>query len=211
MRLHLRAAALLSVLVMGTFLPKIAGAQDLKIAVVDIEALTLNSDEGKAVNDKVKKKYDEISGVMEKLQKDITDKENQIKTAGRAMSEAAKNNLTRDIDALKVSFDRKNQDYQKEITDYQNDLLDPVANKAQAKLKSYIQEKNFSLVVDLSAEKGNVVWVNLGNDITLDLIKQLNDDLKKAPAATAPAAAPRTPATAAPKPPATATPAPGAK
>ena len=197
MRHYLRAGALMTVLTAGMFFPKQSQAQDLKIAVVDIETLTLNTDEGKAVSARVQKKYDEIATVMDKLQKEITEKEGQLRNA-RALSETAKGNLSREIDNLKKSFDRKNEDYQKELTDYQNDLLDPIAGKAQARLQAFLKEKNFTLVIDLSAQKGNVVWANPNNDITLEVIKQLNDDYKKATAAPPAAAAPRTPGAAAP-------------
>ena len=55
MRQLLRAGALMTVLLTGVCFTGNAVAQDLKIAVVDIESLTLTSDEGKAVNDKLKK------------------------------------------------------------------------------------------------------------------------------------------------------------
>jgi len=207
MRQDVRTGALLIILAAGLGFPKMGQAQDLKIAVVDIETLTLASDEGKAVNDKVKKKYDDIVTVMSKLQKDIEDKETKLKTQDRVMSAAAKSALAKEIETDKVNFDRKNQDYQKEISDYQNELLDPVSGKAQAILQAYIKEKNFSIVLDLSAEKGNIVWANPGNDITEDLKKRLNDEFKRtggasAPATTTPRPAASAPAATTPRPPA---------
>jgi Skp family chaperone for outer membrane proteins len=212
MRQLLRAGTLITVLTAGMCFTGNGLAQELKIAVVDIEALTLTSDEGKSVNDKLKKRYDEIVAVMSKLQKDIEDKETRLKTQDRVMSATAKAALSKEIESDKISFDRKNQDYQKEITDYQNELLDPVAGKAQAMLQAYIKEKTYTMVVDLSAEKGNIVWANPANDITQDVIKRLNDEYKKTvtvpapPAATRPAAA--APAGGVPRPPAAGTPAP---
>jgi Skp family chaperone for outer membrane proteins len=216
MRQLWRAAALMTVLAMGMGLPGNGLAQELKIAVVDIETLTLTSDEGKAVNEKLKKRYDEIVAIMTKLQNDIEAKENRLRTQDRVMSAAAKQALDREIQNDKVAFDRKNQDYQKEMTDYQNELLDPVAAKAQLILQGYIKEKAPTIVIDLSAEKGNVVWANSANDITLELIKRMNDEYKKALAA-APAASPAgarpaasAPASGTPRPPAAGTPAPAA-
>jgi outer membrane protein len=210
------AAALTTVLAVGTCFPRNGLAQELKIAVVDIEALTLTSDEGKAANDKLKKRYDEIVAIMAKLQKDIEDKENRLKTQDRVMSATAKQALSRDIESDKITFDRKNQDYQKEMMDYQNEVLDPVASRAQAMLQVYIKERTFSIVVDLSAEKGNIVWANPGNDITQDVLKRLNEEYKKTagtppaparPGAAAPAAnPPRTPAAGTPAPAAPKTP-----
>jgi Skp family chaperone for outer membrane proteins len=208
MRQLLRAGALMTVLTAGMFFPGNGLAQELKIAVVDIEQLTLTSDEGKAVNDKLKKKYDDIVAIMGKLQKDIEDKETRLRTQDRVMAAPAKAALVKEIETDKVTFDRKNQDYQKEMTDYQNELLDPVAAKAQLALQAFIKEKAFTMVVDLSAERGNIVWANPANDITLDVIKRLNDEYKKTGAA--PAAAPRPatpPAAGTPRPPAAGTPA----
>ncbi len=203
MRQLLRAGALLTVLATGLCLPGNGLAQDLKIAVVDIQALTLNSDEGKAVNEKLMKRYDEIVAIMGKLQKDIEDKENRLKTQDRIMSATAKATLSREIESDKVNLDRKNQDYQKEMMDYQNELLDPVAAKAQAMLQAYIKEKTFTMVVDLSAQNGNIVWANPANDVTQEVTTRLNADYKKtlaaapaakaSPAAAAPAPAPTTP------------------
>lgn len=195
MRQHLRAGALMIVLTAGLCFPRAGVAQNLKIAVVDLQTLTLTTEEGKIINDKVKKKYDDIVAIMGKLQKDIEDKETRLRTQDRVMSATAKASLVREIESDKVTFDRKNQDYQKELTTYQDELLDPVAGKAQAMLMAYIKEKDFSIVVDLSADKGNIVWSNPANDITADLIKRLNDEHRKTLAAAAPvAAAPRTPA-----------------
>ena len=200
MRLQLRAGALMIALTVGMFLPQTGQAQELKIAVVDIEALTLNSIEGKAVQDKLKKRYDEITVIMQKLQKEVDDKETQLKTQDRVMSAASKAALSRDIEDKKLAFDRKNQDYQKEMSDMQGGLMDPVSAKASAMLQAMIKEGSYNVVFDLAADKGNIVWANPANDITLTVIKRVDDEYKKTvgTAAAPAAAAPRTPAATAP-------------
>jgi outer membrane protein len=185
---HLRALALTIILGILCF-PQSGLAQELKIAVVDIETLTFMTAEGKAVSEKLKKRFDEISASMQKAQLEIETKEKQRRDQDRALSAAAKQTLDRDIDRMKVDFERKNQDYQKEYTDLQNELIDPVAAKAQLMLKKYIAEKAFTMVLDLSAENGNIRWSNPANDITGDVIKLLDEEYKKNPTAAAPAAA----------------------
>jgi Skp family chaperone for outer membrane proteins len=197
---HLRALALTIILGALCF-PQRGMAQELRIAVVDIETLTFMTDEGKTVTEKLKKRFDEISALMQKAQVEIETKEKTRRDQDRALSAAAKQTLDRDIDNLKIAFERKNQDYQKEYTDFQNELIDPVAAKAQVMLQKFIQEKAFTMVLDLSAENGNIRWSNPANDITQDVIKLLNDEFKKMPAAAAPAAA--RPATTIPPPPTT--------
>jgi outer membrane protein len=185
---HLRALALTIILGALCF-PSRGIAQELRIAVVDVETLTFMTAEGKAVSEKLKKRFDEISALMQKAQTEIETKEKQRRDQDRALNAAAKQAMDRDIDNLKVAFERKNQDYQKEYTDLQNELIDPVAAKAQLMLQKYIKEKAFTMVLDLSAENGNIRWSNPANDITPDVIKLLDDEYKKNPAAAAPAAA----------------------
>lgn len=201
MRQLTRAAALTTILGMALCVPSVL-AQEVRIAVVDVETLTLASDEGKAAGEKYKKALDEVTGIMEKARKDIEDKETRLRTQDRVMSATAKAQLTREIDAAKVEFERKSMDYEKEMAELQNQLLGPVSERAQLALEAYIKEKGFSLVIDLSAQGGNVVWWNQANDITLDVIKNLNDAYKKpvpaTPAVAAPASSTRPPAVAPP-------------
>ena len=192
-------------------LPRIAVAQDAKIATVDIQTLTLMSDAGKAANDQLEKRFQAISAEMEKARKDIEDKETSLRTRERLMSAAAKASATKEIEDDKIRFDRKNQDYQNEMAEMQNRLLGPVSEKVIEQLNAYVKEKAYTILIDLSAEGGNVVWANPRNDITPDVMKRMNDDFKKsggaaaakpaapAGATAAPAATPIPPVPAAPR------------
>jgi len=180
MRQLCKAGVLSIVLTAALFFPKNGLSQDIKIAVVDVETLTLASDEGKVAAEKLKKKYDEFSGIMDKARKDIDDKETRLRTQTRVMSATAQAQLTREISEDKIVFDRKNQDYQRQMSDYQEELLAPIADKSKTALQTFIKDKGYSIVVDLSAEMGNVVWANPANDITQDIVKVLNEEYKKA-------------------------------
>lgn len=196
---QLKTAALTIILASSAaWLPQKAMAQDAKIAVVDVQTLTLMSDEGKVIADRLEKRYQEISNEMQKAQKDIEDKDNRLRTQDRLMSATAKAQLAKEIDDAKIVFDRKNEDYQKELNELQNQLLAPVAAKAQEELKNLIDENGYTLVIDLSAEQGNVVWANPGNDITPEVMKRLNESFKRSGGAAAPAPAPASPQPATP-------------
>jgi len=170
---------LLILVLSGLCLPGIGLAQEAKIAVVDVQALTLASDEGKAVNEKWEKRFQALSAEMDKARKDIETKETDLKTRERLMSATAKTQLAREIDDAKRAFDRKNQDAQKELGDLQNDLLLPVADKARQELAAFVAENGYNLLIDLSSERSNVVWFNPKNDVTAAVMKRLNDTYKK--------------------------------
>jgi len=71
-------------------LPQMGVAQDSKIAVVNTRTLTLMSDEGKVAGDKLQKRLDVIRTEMDKLRKDIEEKDNSLRTRERLLSAQAK-------------------------------------------------------------------------------------------------------------------------
>jgi len=192
---QMKTSVLTLALVCITFcLPQNGQAQDARIAVVDTQALTVASDEGKAVNEKIEKRIQAMGTEMEKLRKDIEGKEERLRTQDRVMSTTLKAQLTSEIKEDQIKFERKNQDYQKEIEEMQNQMFGPIANKVKAELASYVNEMGYHLLIDISAENGNVVWANSANDITKLVMARMNDAYKKAGGAASAAAAPPAPA-----------------
>ena len=191
----MKSAVLTVVLLCLAGLPQDGVAQNAKIAVIDTEAITLMSDEGKAANEKIEKRVQVMTSEMDKLRKDFEAKENDLRTRERLMSATAKTQLQKEIEDAKIRFERKSQDYQKEIDEMQSALMKPIADKIQKELAAFVNEKGFDLLIDLSVQPGNVVWANPGNDITKEVLARVNDTFKKsggaaaAPADTKPSAA----------------------
>src|SRR5262245_34462156 len=109
---RLLKGTLLTLILMST---RLASAQDLKIGVVDVQRLAVDSDEGKAGGVLLRKRYEDMSADLKKIQQTIDDNQNKLKTQDRLLSDAAKAGLNRTIDQQKTELDRKNQDYQKEF------------------------------------------------------------------------------------------------
>jgi Skp family chaperone for outer membrane proteins len=194
---QLKTAALsVALLCIAFCLPLSGMAQDAKIAVVDTQALTLASDEGKIAGEKIEKRIAVMTAEMDKARKDIEDKQTRLRTQDRLMSAAAKTQLEGEIKSDQVKFDRKSEDYQKEIEEMQTSLMNPIAAKVQAELATWVNEHSYDLLIDLSVESSNVVWANEANNITKAVMVRVNESFKKAAAAAPPAATP-------PKPPAT--------
>jgi len=123
-------------------LPQKGVAQDSKIAVVNTRTLTLMSDEGKVASDKLQKRLDVIRTEMDKLRKDIEDKDNNLRTRERLLSAQAKASLSKDIEDSKFRFDQKAQVYEKEMNELQGELLDPIAEKIRGELQAFVNEKS---------------------------------------------------------------------
>ena len=178
-------------------LPLKGVAQDARIAFVDTQELTLGSDEGKVAGDKLQKRLDVIRVEMDKLRKDIEDKENSLRARERILTAASKTSEQRKIDDEKVAFERKAQDYEKEMNELQSTLISPIADKVRVELAAYVKEKGYTLVLDLAAEDANIVWANQANNVTKEVLVRLNENFKRSggvPATSTPAAAPKPPA-----------------
>jgi len=74
---------------------------------------------------------------------------------------------------------------------------DPIAEKIRLELQAFVNEKSYTLVIDL-ADDSNVVWANASNDITKDVLVRVNESFKRSGGVAAPAPAPKAPATTAP-------------
>ena len=187
-------------------LPQKGVAQDAKIAIVNTRTLTLMSDEGKIASDKLQKRLDVIRTEMDKLRKDIEDKDSNLRARERLLNAQTKAALQKDIEDSKFKFDQKAQVYEKEMNELQSELLDPIAEKIRQELQVFVGEKSYTIVVDL-ADDSNIVWANAKNDITKDVLARVNENFKRAGgAAAAPAPVPAAPKAPATTPPATTTP-----
>src|SRR5437762_1602812 len=150
----------------------LVGGQLSKVAVVDFEKALVESVEGKKSSDRFNATLQAKQADGEKRQKELEDAQRKLQTQERTLSEIAKANLQKDIDRRTTEMQRFNEDSQKELQSMRNELLRPIAEKANALLNQLAAEKGYTLVVDVSNPQNNVVWFNPQNDITAELTKR---------------------------------------
>jgi len=171
--------------------PLMLCSQESKVATVDFERVVVESAAGKKAQDSWNTKYTEHQKDLEGRQKEIDDAQNNLKSRGTVLSDAAKADITRDIDKKTTELNRLTEDAQKEMEDLRTKLLQPISERAQRVLQAYAAEKGYTVVIDTSNPQTNIIYVNPKTDITQDVIKRIDSEPA---AASAPAAAP-TPAT----------------
>ena len=194
--------------------PAVLRAQS-KVAAVDFERAVVQCAEGKKASDKFNAAVQAKQTELAQRQKDIDDSTKKLQNGARTLSDAAKADLQKDIDKKTTELQRLNEDAQKELGTMRDELLRPIAQRATALLNAMAEQQGYTMVIDVSNPQSNVVFVNQKYDITEELIKRIDAEAAKAPAAsdgpkpagTAPAATrPSTsPAATAPRPPAPAT------
>jgi Skp family chaperone for outer membrane proteins len=116
-------------------------AQVSKVAVVDFERALVESVEGKKSSDKFNATLQAKQADGEKRQKELEDAQRKLQTQDRTLNEAAKANLQKDIDRRTTELQRFNEDSQKELQSLRDQLLRPIAERANALLNALAAEK----------------------------------------------------------------------
>ena len=131
---------------------------------------------------------------FEEKQKSLADAQNKLQTQGQALSDTTKADLSRQIDRLNTDLQRMNDDAQKELGDFQQQLFRPIMEQTQKVLQAYSNENGFSVVFDVSSQANSIIYADNVSDITTEIIRRVDANVAKGPAA------PATPATRPPAP-----------
>ena len=165
-----------------------------KFAVIDIQRVASESNEGKVSTQKVQalnqKKVAELSEMNKKLQAD----QQKLQTSGTMLNEQARAELERGIDRQQKELQRAQQDAQDEVQQLQQDLQNTFQSKLYPVIQKIVTEKGIQML--FSHRDAGIVYADPGLDLTAEVIKRFDE---AAPAAAAPATPPATPA-APPKP-----------
>ncbi len=141
-------------------------------------------------------------------QAEIKDLQERLQRGGNTLSDSAKEDLTRNIDAKTKSYNRELEDAQAELEQEQQKVVGSLGQKMMAVIDKYAQQNGFAIVLDVSSQNTPVLYASNTVDITkevIDLYDKTVFTATPAPAAPGPAAArPSAPPAARPAPPAAA-------
>ncbi len=170
--------------------PAAAGGGAGRVAVVDFQKAVVENAEGKKAQEKFMAEVNKRQKEFEGKQKSLSDAQNKLQTQAQVLTDTVKADLGRQIDKLNTELQRMNDDAQKELGDYQQQLFRPIMEQTQKVLQSYSAENGFAVVFDVSSQANSIIYVQDVADITTEIIRRVDANVAKAPAA-APAAAPK--------------------
>jgi len=185
--------------------PAAVSAPPTKVAVIQIQAALAATKEGQKAAADLEVKLSPRKKDLDGKQAEIKELQERLQRGGNTLSDSAKEDLTRNIDAKTKSYNRQLEDAQAELEQEQQKVVGTLGQKMMAIIDKYAQQNGFAIVLDVSSQNTPVLYASNTVDITKDVIDLYDKTVfTPTPAATAPK-----PSTAAPKPAAT-TPAPAA-
>jgi outer membrane protein len=158
---------------LALFAAVIAGAQappPTKVGVIQVQAaLTGTKDGQKAVADyqgRIAPKVKE----MERKRSEIQELQDKLSKGGNAMAQTAKDDLARSIDTKTKSYNRDMEDAQAEAQAEERKMLEELSGKMQVVIEKYAQANAYTVLLDVSNQNTNVIWISTAIDVTKDVI-----------------------------------------
>jgi len=196
-RLMLTLAA--GVLILGG-VPRLARAQgapppagaDLRLAVVDMDRVMVESDMGKAEQAGLDKLKADRTNIITSKQKELEAMEEQIRNASLSWSDEKREETSRAYEARRIELRRLNEDATRDVQAEFNRSLQKMQKAALEVTMGIGKERGFTLIFEKNTAP--VLYATDAIEITSEVISRLNAKARQAgpkPPATPPPASPK--------------------
>lgn len=170
-----------------------------KVAAINIQVAIVNTKDGQKAAAELQAKMQPKKRELEQRQNDINALQDQLNKGQNTMSESAKSDLYKNIEAKKKTLQREMEDAQADLEADQNKLMQQLGQKIVAVIERYARDNGYTMVVDVGNPNSPVIYASPSVEITKEIIELYDKSTASASAPPAPAAPkPATPA--APKP-----------
>src|SRR5215510_11052954 len=163
----------------GLFLMQASGGPS--VVVVDFNRAVSEAPGGKDAIAKITTFQNEQMTALQNKQKEAQDLENRLRAQDRVLTDAARAQLTRDLESARTSIQTMGEDAQRKLQQMEQELLRPVEQKTQMAITAYATEHSVKIVLDASVLQNGLVYVNDTADITTEVIRRIAADLQQPP------------------------------
>jgi outer membrane protein len=179
-----------------------AQAQQGKFAVINIQGAIISTKDGQKAAAELGAKTAPKKRELEQKQNEINSLQDQLNKGSNTLSDTAKNDLYKNIEAKKKSLQREVEDAQADLEADQQKLLQQLGQKILAVIEKYSRDNGITMVLDVSSQQTSVLYASPSVDITKEVIELYDKNAAASAPASAPTAAPKpaSPAAPAPKP-----------
>ncbi len=143
---------------------------ETKIAVIDIQAAILGSEQAKERIAELKKEYAPEQNEIKALAQAIQNLQKKMEQDAAVMSESEKKKLAKDVEDKAVDYQFKVKKIQKSQNESQQELLAELSPKLEQAIQAIIGEGTYSLILERRA----AIFVAPEHDITKKVTEKLN-------------------------------------
>jgi outer membrane protein len=159
----------LALALVGTALGNAQAAMG-KVGVINIQSAIVTTKDGQKAAAELDAKAAPKRKTLEAKQNEINSLKDQLQKGSNALSETAKQEIVRNIDAKTKSFNRDMEDAQAEVEQDQQKVLQDLGGRIMAVIDKYAKDNGFVLILDVSSPQTPVMFASNTIDVTKDII-----------------------------------------
>ena len=148
-----------------------AGMAPTKIGIIEIQNALVSTKDGQKAMVEFQTKLEPRKKELEKKAADIRELQDKLQRGGAAMAEAAKQDLTRQIDQKTKLYNRDMQDAQDEADQEQRKIIDELSQKLTPVIDKFAQTNGYAVILDVSSPQTPVMYASASVNITKDIIE----------------------------------------
>lgn len=175
--MKVRALLAIAAVIPGMFLVQASGGTS--VAVVDFRRAVEETPEGKSAITKLTAFGTEQKAAIDQKVKEANDLETQLRAQTGVRSDAARAQMTRDLDAARTNIQTMGEDAQNKFDQMQDQLLRPVQLRTATAVRGYATEHGLKIVLDASVLQDGLFYVHDTADITSEIIRRIASDLNQ--------------------------------
>lgn len=158
---HLVAAGLISFAVS-------AQSAELKVGYVQVDKILQEAPQTAESGKKLEREFSPRSQELDRMSKQIKDLESSLDKDGLTISETERRNKERDVQNIKIEFQRKQRELREDINLRKNEELGALQDKVNKAVQSVSEAEGYDLVV-----YSGVAYASKKIDITDKVLKSL--------------------------------------
>jgi outer membrane protein len=155
-----------------------------KIAFVVLQRVVAESAEGKQASARVQALQQKKVADLNERQKAAQGLQEKLDKSGAVMSEAARADLTKQVERANVDLQRATQDAQAEVQELQQQLQEEFQRRIAPIIEAVGKEKGLHYI--FNGPDSGLVWADASLDITNDVVKKFDLAKPAAPATAKP-------------------------
>ena len=149
-------------------------AEPAKVGVIAFQVAVAQTNEGQRDFADLQKKFDPRRQALKTESDEIDSLTKQLQTQAASLSDAEQQSRARTIDEKKKKLDRDSQDAQTDFQQAMQDMYNGLASKVYDVMESYVKQKGYTLVLDISQQQSPVLFASDGTNITKEVIDAYN-------------------------------------
>jgi len=153
----------------------------LKVGTIDLQNALLKTRDGQAAQRDFRTRAEQKEAALKDLQTEIATLRERLNKSNAVASAERQESLAREIDQKTKTFNRRLEDSQAEMDQEQARALNELGNRMLRIVEQYAARAGYSLILDVSESRSNVLFAAPVMDVTADVVRLFDDSSSPKP------------------------------